>query len=72
MSNPATSPARSPAASPAAPAAASSTAPVTPFATRLAICASAASALLYFLFSDGVRNHLAMLGDALRTIAGHL
>lgn len=44
----------------------------TPFTTKLAVCASALSALAYFACSDGVRNHLAMLRAALRTIAGHL
>jgi len=79
MSTPATSPARSTAPPPTGTsgaadvsAAAPSSTLSTPVTVKLAVCASGASALLYFVFSEGVRNHLAMLADALRTIAGHL
>jgi hypothetical protein len=38
----------------------------------LPACASACSALVYFLASEGIRNHLLLLRRALQVLLGHL
>ncbi|WP_259772373.1 hypothetical protein [Pseudoduganella armeniaca] len=38
----------------------------------LPACASACSALVYFLASEGIRNHLLLLRRAVQALLGHL
>ena len=43
----------------------------TTLVTRLPVCLTACSALAYFLASDGIRNHLLLLLQALATLLEH-
>lgn len=44
----------------------------TAWVTKVPACLAAASAAVYFAASDGIRNHLLLLRQALAAIADHL